>query len=539
MPPSRPRAFAKEPKSKKVKEPRLNDADDYLAAASEHEDAMGKHRGGDAAKSLRFARRALDVYSQGLAKFPQDFDLAYNKARLQLEVATHPSFSEVLDIPIMDLLRQTLDSHQYAVGLDSENADALFNMAQVLTTLAENIAEDDRLDDTEALQLLEQALDYQGRCFAIQQKGFIQSRLEFEQAMRENASTDPNSQEAGLAHQAASVPESQNEESEQWVSVVEPVTADTLLDTIIAQVSTLTTVCSIVNTTFVAPGQSQATISLSWIESFSRKLLAGTLDTLLKENRADLKERLSEIALARAVFTGAFLELSFRSRALDAHAYKRELDIAFSQVELDHNSDEVLIACARALISFNACLAESDLLFVSDDTPDNPPSLRWSILIEAQSRLTAASKLPGVSTDNHVLATTHLLRGDVSLLLHAISYPPRAYTQAHSTKGKLLKNAEVYYRNAGKLFGTLGPAGREEKVVAELKGGIVKVLQQLETASSGTSTGDGKSSIVRASPQQIQEGLGEIARAEGEAWVKDQLDEIIDEGLVNAEIFGL
>lgn len=38
-----------------------------------------KWRAGDAAKSTRFFIRAMDNYDAGLAKFPQSFDLAYNK----------------------------------------------------------------------------------------------------------------------------------------------------------------------------------------------------------------------------------------------------------------------------------------------------------------------------------------------------------------------------------------------------------------------------------------------------------------------------
>ncbi|KAI1485384.1 hypothetical protein F5X96DRAFT_347483 [Biscogniauxia mediterranea] len=561
MPPPRAKALMKPTKSKKAtKEPKLDDADDYLALASEHEDAMGKHRAGDASKSLRFARRALDVYSQGLAKFPRNFDLAYNKARLELEVATHPNLSDALDVPTVDLLRQTLSSHQYAIDLESENADTLFNMAQVLTALAETIMQDHPVNsnEKEALDFLEKALDYQGRCFAIQQKAFIQSQLEFEQAMSEDVTlnNDASIHDTPTGLETSSAPKTQDEEEEQWVSVVEPVTADTLLDTIIAQVNTLTTLCSSVNYSLPMLSDQEATASLGWIESFSTKLLTGTLPDLTNKHRDALsKERLSEAALAKAVFTGEFLEVSFRAHALlDPQRYKRELDAAFSQAELDRNSDEFLLACARALISFNSVLAESSYYYAhhhgvvpGDDGGSDPSSspvssLRWSVLIEAQSHLTAASKLPAAAEDSRLLATTHLLRGDISLLLHALAYArPAAHPQARSTRAQLARNAEVYYRNAGKLFGTLGEEedGGEEKAVAELKGGVVKILRQLHDVEGGGgassdegSSGPAPAPALRASPQQLQEALGGLARAKGERWVKDKLDECVEEGLV-------
>ena len=45
----------------------------------DHEEAGEKWRGGDAAKSVRFFGRAIDTYEEGLKKWPQSFDLAYNK----------------------------------------------------------------------------------------------------------------------------------------------------------------------------------------------------------------------------------------------------------------------------------------------------------------------------------------------------------------------------------------------------------------------------------------------------------------------------
>lgn len=44
------------------------------------EEAAGKWRAGDAAKSLRFFAKAVEVYNQGLQKYPDSLDLAYNKS---------------------------------------------------------------------------------------------------------------------------------------------------------------------------------------------------------------------------------------------------------------------------------------------------------------------------------------------------------------------------------------------------------------------------------------------------------------------------
>ena len=50
-----------------------------LPAGVDFEEAAGKWRAGDAVKSVRFFGRALEVYDQGLRKFPSSLDLAYNR----------------------------------------------------------------------------------------------------------------------------------------------------------------------------------------------------------------------------------------------------------------------------------------------------------------------------------------------------------------------------------------------------------------------------------------------------------------------------
>lgn len=49
------------------------------AAGVDFEEAGEKWRAGDAAKSLRFFRRAVHAYDAGLRKYPRSFDLSYNK----------------------------------------------------------------------------------------------------------------------------------------------------------------------------------------------------------------------------------------------------------------------------------------------------------------------------------------------------------------------------------------------------------------------------------------------------------------------------
>lgn len=87
MAPKRKDFLKPKPKGKsKTLEPQSEN--DYLEAADEHEQAAGKWRAGDAAKATRFFQRAIDMYREGLKRYPESFDLAYNKQVSQSTIQT-------------------------------------------------------------------------------------------------------------------------------------------------------------------------------------------------------------------------------------------------------------------------------------------------------------------------------------------------------------------------------------------------------------------------------------------------------------------
>ena len=79
MPPKRKDFLKPKPKGRaKAQEPQTEN--DFLDAADEFEQVAGKWRAGDAVKAARFFNRAIEAYSEGLKRYPQSFDLAYNKS---------------------------------------------------------------------------------------------------------------------------------------------------------------------------------------------------------------------------------------------------------------------------------------------------------------------------------------------------------------------------------------------------------------------------------------------------------------------------
>jgi len=441
---------------------------------------------------------------------------------VQLEIATHPLLVKQLQIPVIDVLQEALESHRYALSINQDNTDALFNTSQVLTSIAEEYAKDDHRPDQDALQPLEEALELQSRCLSLQELE-LEEALEYQNALaRQGASPlldaeslstmdahDEDHDQDGGGGNGEDVPVVSAEE-DKWFSIVEPVTKDTLIDTILAQLGTLTTLCGILSSSTTSAPSS----SLAWVEEYSSKLLNEKLPSLANDATA---ERLQEAALTRAIFVSSLLEAGYRLSKIDAETYKRERDAAFhtAELKLEHSS-AALIANANSLMAYSAALGEADnptLVSAPTSAPTSGPAARWSALSAASTNLTAASKLPSLSAEETV--QTHLLRGNCSLLQYQLGHPPSVYQPAVANGAQLLKNADIFYRNAAKLSRNGDPG---TTAIAEFRAGVVQALQQ----------GHGVSGDVAA----VAAARSLFNQSRGPDWVRGQIDDMVNEGLL-------
>lgn len=411
-----------------------------------------------------------------------------------LEIATHPILVKQLESPLRDVLQLALEAHRYALTLDQDNPDTLFNTSQVLTAIAELYAKDSKLPDQDALQLLEEALELQNRCLIIQQLKLEESIQQENEATAQFASEKAaNKETSALAAEASDQNHvlSPSGTEDQWFSIVEPVTKDTLIDTILAELGTLTTLCSILPSATT----SVPTPSLVWIEEFSSKLIKTKLPYFLQDAEV---ERVQEVALARANFSATLLEAGFRLESIDANTYKRERDEAFQVPELGLGQHfAALMANANSLLAFNAALADAEL-------SDAYASLRWNALSAAIANMTTASKVSGPVPDD--IAETHFVRGNCSLLQHRLAQPPISYHLAVGNAAQLLKNADVFYRNAGKLY-----QDEEQKAISQLRAVVAQSLQADRDLVSNAFDND---------------------QGRGTDWVKTQVEDMVDDGLI-------
>jgi len=280
--------------------------------------------------------------------------------------------------------------------------------------------------------------------------------------------------------------ESNDELQEQWAAIVEPVTKNTLVDTAVAQLETLTTLCNLLTFNPEEGG-------IGWVEEYSSGLIQTRLPLYV-----DGSDRLYEAALARSKLICAMNEVLYRGGHSDVDTYQQEVGKAFGP-DLDLSADpEGLCAKADALISFNSAL--------SDVPPPDPESfnaalsVRWQSLSAALDALTAASKIP--DADN--LPKIHLARGDVEMHRWRLGMSPWNYEMAQQNGTTLLRNAQTYYRGAAALARRDGASEEErdgsckEAIAAAVEGPRAK-LDQLKTT--------GLNEVVAVAQDMVEDGM--------------------------------
>ncbi|KAL4991604.1 hypothetical protein BDW68DRAFT_135976 [Aspergillus falconensis] len=463
----KPKSFLRETKSKKkfAQQQAPRTADEFLAVGVEQEEAGEKWRAGDAAKSLRFFMRAIATYDEGLQRHPTAFDLAYNKARLQYEITQHPRLAAQLSTPLGEALSVALQSHREALVLEQDNADALFNMAQVLTSLAEIVTDTKRPveeDLNQAAKFLQEAIELFQRCLVLQELKYTEMQEQIRQVESGEMARMEQVQESEQMQEGPDY-DSKESEQEQWAAVVEPVTRDTLVDTAIAQLDALSTLCNLLA---FDPG-----VGLSWVEEYSTDLLERKVSTLVEGSNRQYEAKLSS-----ARFNAALNEVLYRGGRTDVETYHGVVVSSFK--DLDISTDpEGLCAKADALISFNSATAEQP--------PSDPEALkkslglRWQALSTAVDALTKASKLP----DAENLPKIHLARGDTEMSRWRLGFTPWEHSMAQQYGATLLRNAQTYYRGAAALARRDGGADEErdgtckEAIAAAIEGQKEKLAQ--------------------------------------------------------------
>ncbi|KAF2641705.1 hypothetical protein P280DRAFT_448872 [Massarina eburnea CBS 473.64] len=525
---------------------------DFLEDADDHEQAAGKWRAGDVAKATRFFKRAIEVYDEGLKRFPGSFDLAYNKAVLEYNLTQDDRILPHLG-PRIALLEETLKSHQTALSLSPDsNTDILFNTAQVLTSFAEAVL-DARTQQTakvSARALLEEAVGLFTKCLGLQQEEYERVRLEIE-ALKAYAAGEEHAQQE--LPQAGTTRGGMDEDFEitsttssapgEWATIEEPLTPETILETCTAQLGALTTLLGLYDPSEAANIETRVQNGLATGTMVIPTLINLIQDSPFKKEEENISgptlsigspissEELEttpkdDALLAVATFQAALAELQYKASQITSTQYATTIETVFVNITQPTQTEEqrsaymnAVSAYADALIDLASAVCDSPAYGPTSSTHTTDQEVQWTSLTHAQKLLTQLSTAPhSTLLPPSRLADTFLARGDVELFRFHLSFSPSAKPAWVNAKSVLVGNAGVYYRGARTYAEKAGKADVRE--TADAKALVAEVMKEVNVA--GGVIGVPKEAwkkrsggVKRVLEQMVEEGILGREEAEG------------------------
>lgn len=345
-----------------------------------------------------------------------------------------------------------------------------------MTSLAETISESkdaSKESREQALSYFHEALEFFERCLRLQERALSKAEDQVEDQVDQISKAT-----GGLQIDDAEPIETfeQSALDEEWVTIVEPVTSDTLNDTIIAQLETLTAICNL-------DGSCDQTEVRRITEYYSSNLTDKIMDF------AATSARQSETWRVRSRFICALADVAFRLSLIDVYSYEKELTLSFAgpDIATDHR---VLCDKADAEVAFSSSIGFCLPLLLQSQDLASLNGIRWRFLSSALNDLTTASKISDVQN----LARVHLRRGDCELLRYQLGQDPTRYDPALRSAAILIKNAGTYYRGAAG-YSRIEAAPEEEReaiikdaIAASLSGDSEKLQNILSKREEGPGT---------------------------------------------------
>lgn len=306
------------------------------------------------------------------------------------------------------------------------------------------------------LHYFQEALECFDRCLRLQESELSEAADRVNRISEAMSSPqNDNAEPAETLEQSAS--------DERWATIIEPVTYDTLTDTITAQLGTLTAISSLVG--------SHDQTAVGWIEEYYSSNLKDKIMVY-----AAAAARQSETWLVRSRFICALKDTAFRLDLVDVSSYEKELSSSFNRADFA-TDPQALCDKADAEVAFSTSIGFRLPLLLQSRGLASLNDIRWRYLSLALSDLTTASKISNV----HNLARVHLRRGDCELLRYQLGQEPTCYDRAIRSASVLIKNAGAFYRGAAGYSRSEGAPEEEREAImkdaiaASLSGDLEKV----------------------------------------------------------------
>lgn len=448
-----------------------------------------------------------------------------------------PRISNQISGSRIDLINETIQSHRYALSLNQNSADILFNTAQVLTIAAE-AAQDTKNSDAqlEAVALLKEAVELFSSCLSRQELEFTEIQAQ--------AGVDLASQaEDGGDLERMSTTSSQS--PQEWATVMEPVTPKTLVETALAELSTLTALVSFtssINGSEANDYRGCADVAANLLQQKLPQYIALLPTTSPEESKPQPTARFLslsdpnptlhaekpseptnpqedaqfETSLAGALFGATIAEAEYRSHLYTTRTYFDRITSTFDS--LPHtskpaNSINAASAFADMLVAFASAVAEVPQPLDSESSAQEEQTLRWEALTKAQKLLTTAVQTmkSGVNSDDLPSEMSMaLVRGDIELYRRQIALSPTPpgsiVEQATSLADALLNNAELYYSSTkhntrSYIYDT------DEAQEARIKAAVVGVIKGTAETAPLQSIVKSESKVRKEVENMIEEGL--------------------------------
>ncbi|KAL9078488.1 MAG: hypothetical protein Q9157_002576, partial [Trypethelium eluteriae] len=229
-----------------------------------------------------------------------------------MTIIQEPRFLPYLPSPQVDFLRSTIEANRYVLNLNPKTADVLFNTGQALSSLAEELSEQDA-SKSEAIALLAEALDLYDKCLAQQAKLITEANemvreAESEAQMRAEIESqeldyDVLPMETDAKKGSNEDQDMHREQTEVNATLIDPTTEDDMIDTGLAKLSAMTILCALYDhMSHMAVGLFVANPSLSFLEQTASDLLENGVLAVRPQTQDPTRLRAIEIFLARASF---------------------------------------------------------------------------------------------------------------------------------------------------------------------------------------------------------------------------------------------
>ena len=311
-----------------------------------------------------------------------------SRAALQLRLSQDTHLLSFVE-DVLGLKRAVVQSHRLVLQLNNRDANTLFNTAQALCSLAEELDDDIKSEKDEAISLLQEAIELFSLCLSRQEAAYLDTQGF---AAVDKISVDLNRDDVG----AQVLGDSQMSSTEETAQVLTPIIPEDLIDSALAKLDALEQLAMLY--------AEDSRDAIKYLTTIANPLLQEKLPyflSLIRANNQNLpgeegKARSvtsvnSEIVLAIASWQATFSIAQYRCNIISLRTVLETIDGVFDEMTRVSEQDEgkpeissVRISRAEALLSLARLLGEQ----IGDHTAtiyDLKAETRLKCLIEAQN----------------------------------------------------------------------------------------------------------------------------------------------------------